>query len=144
MGFSFLFWQGLSISHSCACSPTDAPSVTNTELLSASSSSPFQANKFIHLVLCYLVLHCRVVKKKKKNSGGGIWAGDLVRPSHLGHSRVTLSRWEKKRRAQLLFYLHLDEDERSHSQGGVEFVFPKKISHRQDQIWLELLFSLNQ
>lgn len=57
MGFSFLFWQGLSISHSCACSPTDAPSVTITELLSASSSSPFQANKFIHLVLCYSVQH---------------------------------------------------------------------------------------
>ena len=66
MGFSFLFWQGLSISHPCACSPTDAPSVTNTELLSASSSSPFQANKFIHLVLCYSVQHHRL----------GTWTGD--------------------------------------------------------------------
>lgn len=66
MGFSFLFWQRLSISHSCACSPTDAPSVTNTELLSTPSSSPFQANKFIHLVLCCSVLRCWVVKKKKK------------------------------------------------------------------------------
>lgn len=52
IGFSFLFWQGLSFSHSCVRSPTDAPSVTNTELLSASRSSPFQANKFIHPVLC--------------------------------------------------------------------------------------------
>lgn len=87
MGFRFLFWQGLSISRSCACSPTDAPSVTDIELLSASSSSSFQANKFIHLVLCWLLLHRQVVKKKK---GGGVWRP--VRPSHFG-----LVRWRSLR-----------------------------------------------
>lgn len=77
MGFRFLFWQGLSISRSCACSPTDAPSVTDIELLSASSSSSFQANKFIHLVLCWLLVHRQVFKKKKKRWWGGGFGGDL-------------------------------------------------------------------
>lgn len=92
MGFRFLFWQGLSISRSCACSPTDAPSVTNIELLSASSSSPFQANKFIHLILCCLLLHRQVVKKKK-GWWGGVETCEAFPPRA---GQVTQSMWEKK------------------------------------------------
>lgn len=85
MGFSFFgFWQGLSIRHACKCSPTDAPSVTNTELLSASSSSPFQANKFIHPILWLLgsaLLGCLKKRLGLLTSGlsGWLTVGDRKR-----------------------------------------------------------------
>lgn len=72
------------------CVHPPAPSVTNTELLSASGSSPFRANKFIHPVMCYLVLHRRVVLKK------GCELETCIMPSPLRPGWVTY--WKGKQR----------------------------------------------
>lgn len=79
----------------------DAPSVTNSELLRASGSSPFQRHKFIHLVFCYSVLHHRVVIKGEKGTCvrdlWGLLTSDPSRWSFPGGRKEEQKQWMSRR-----------------------------------------------